>query len=45
MDEQPELSAAFRITGIPTLIVFKAGAPAAKAVGVQSKEALLAMLR
>ena len=45
VDEQPELSAAFRITGIPTLIVFKAGAPAAKAVGVQSKEALLAMLR
>lgn len=45
VDEQPELAASFRVMSIPTLILFKNGAPAGRAVGVQSKENVLAMLK
>ncbi len=44
IDEAPELAARFRITAIPTLIVFKNGQPAATLRGVQSKSAILQSL-
>ena len=40
-DEQPELSAAFEVENIPTLIVFKEGKPANVLVGMRTKEQLL----
>ena len=43
-DEQPELAARFDIMSIPTLLVFKGGRLANKAVGARPKEALLALL-
>lgn len=43
-DEQPELAARFDIMSIPTLLVFKGGQLANKAVGARPKEALLALL-
>ena len=45
VDEQPELAASLRIMSIPTLILFKNGAPAGRTVGVQSKENVLALLK
>ena len=44
VDESPELAARFGITGIPTLIVFKNGQPAATLRGVQSKATVLKAL-
>ena len=44
VDEQPELARQFGIMSIPTMIVFKGGEPAAKTVGVQSKEDILKLL-
>lgn len=44
VDEQPELAAQFAVMSIPTLMVFKNGEIANKTVGVQSKEAILALL-
>ena len=43
VDEQPELASRFRVYTIPTLFVFKNGQVIEQAVGVQSKEHLLAM--
>jgi len=43
-DEQPELAAKFGIMSIPTLLVFKNGELANKAVGARPKEDLLALL-
>ena len=43
-DEQPELAARFDVMSIPTLLVFKNGELANKAVGARSKEALLELL-
>jgi thioredoxin 1 len=37
IDESPELAARFRITSIPTLIVFKGGQPVRTLSGVQSR--------
>ncbi len=45
VDEQPELAVQFGVMSIPTLIVFKNGEAAGKKIGVQSKDALLAMLK
>lgn len=45
VDEQPELATSLRIMSIPTLILFKNGAPAGRTVGVQSKENVLALLK
>ncbi|MGI6074894.1 MAG: thioredoxin [Pyramidobacter sp.] len=45
VDDQPELAAAFKVMSIPTLILFKNGAPAARTVGLQSKEKVLELLR
>ncbi len=44
VDEQPELASQFAVMSIPTLIVFKNGEIANKAIGVQSKDAILSML-
>lgn len=44
VDEQPELAKEFGITNIPTLIVIRDGKVAEKAVGLRSKEQILAML-
>ena len=44
VDEEGELSAAFGIQSIPTLVVLKGGKVTAMAVGVQTEEELTAML-
>ena len=43
-DEQPELAARFGVMSIPTLLVFKDGELANKAVGARPKDALLELL-
>ena len=43
-DEQPELAMRFNVVSIPTLLVFKNGELANKAVGARPKEALLELL-
>ena len=45
VDEQPELASRFRVYTIPTLFGFKNGQVIEQAVGVQSKEHLLAMVK
>ncbi|MBD0348840.1 MAG: thioredoxin [Thermoleophilia bacterium] len=40
IDEQPALAQRYGIASIPTIILFKAGEPAARAVGAQPKAAL-----
>ena len=45
VDEQGELAMQFGIESIPTLLVFKNGALAAKSVGVRPKEVILEMLK
>ena len=44
VEEQPELAAQFGVMSIPTLLVFKEGKLAQKAVGARPKEELLALL-
>ena len=44
VDEQPELSMQFGVMNIPTLLVFKGGQVASKAVGARPKEELLKLL-
>ena len=44
VDEQPELAMQFGVMSIPTLLVFKEGKLAQKAVGARPKEELLALL-
>ena len=44
VDEQMEIAASLRVRSIPTLVVFKNGEVAAKSIGVQSKEEVLALL-
>lgn len=44
VDEQNSLAAEFGIMSIPTLVILKNGRIVNKAVGVQSKEALLKMI-
>ncbi len=45
VDEQPEIAASLRVRSIPTLVVFKNGAVAARSVGAQSKEEALALIK
>ncbi len=45
VDEQPELAVQFGVMSIPTLIVFKNGEAVDKKIGVQTEDALLAMLK
>lgn len=40
VDEHPAVSGRFQIMSIPTMIIFKNGAPIAQLIGLQSKEAL-----
>ena len=44
VDEQPELAMQFGVMSIPTLLVFKGGQLAQKAVGARPKEDLLKLL-
>ena len=44
VDEQPELAMKFGVMSIPTLLVFKGGELANKAVGARPKDELLALL-
>jgi|CZCB01.1.fsa_nt_gi thioredoxin 1 len=44
VDEEPELADAFKITRIPTLVVFKNGAVVSTSVGVRPKSAVIDML-
>lgn len=44
VDEQPSLAAKFGIASIPTVIVFKRGVEASRAIGVRSKDEYLKML-
>ena len=45
VDEQEELAARFGIMSIPTLIAFRGGKAVGQTVGVQSKQAILDMLK
>ena len=45
VDDNPRTAAQYGVRSIPTLIVFEAGKPAERLVGVMSKEALLARIR
>jgi thioredoxin 1 len=40
IDEEPELAQRYGIMSIPTIILFKAGEPAAAALGAQPKRML-----
>lgn len=45
VDQEPELARKYQIMSIPAILVFKNGKVAAQSVGVQSKEALEALLK
>lgn len=45
VDEEPELARAFGITSIPTLVVMKDGKTVRQAVGVQTKEQILKLVK
>lgn len=45
VDEEGELAQQFRVMSIPTLVVMQNGKVVKSVVGVQSKQALLAMLQ
>lgn len=44
VDEEEELARAFEVRNIPTLVVLKGGKIADKAIGVRTKEQIIAML-
>ena len=45
MDEEGQLAQQFGIMSIPTLLVFKGGELVEKTVGVQPKDAILALVK
>jgi thioredoxin 1 len=45
VDEQPELAAKYGVMSIPTLLVFRNGKLANKAVGARQKSAILELLK
>ena len=45
VDEEPELARVFNIMSIPTLVVLKGGKAVNQAVGVQSKEQILKLVK
>lgn len=44
VEKYPELAVKFRVRSVPTFIVFKGGEPVSRLAGIQSKEALLALV-
>ena len=44
-DEQPELSEAFEVENIPTLVIMRGGKVSARLVGLHSKEQILEELK
>lgn len=44
-DNQPELSAAFEVSSIPTLVIMKGGKAVARMVGLHSKEQILSNIK
>ena len=44
VDEEPELSSAFQVMSIPTVVVMKNGNVTGKSIGVRPREAIEAML-
>jgi thioredoxin 1 len=44
IDESPGVASKFGIRGVPTVVVFKSGAEAARHVGVTNKETLVKLL-
>ena len=44
VDEEPDAAIRLGIASIPTLILFKAGEPAERMIGLQGKEAIRAMI-
>ena len=44
VDDEPELATQFRISSIPTLIMFRDGAPAEVSIGVVPKATITAIL-
>ncbi len=44
VDDEPELANRFGISSIPTLILFKSGAPVAKSIGYKTKEQLVSFI-
>ncbi len=45
VDEQPELSSAFRIASIPTIMIFKNGKISDTVIGYRPKEQLIQLLK
>ena len=45
VDEEPELAQRYRVTSIPTLIVFKNGQETRRTIGAQNKSALEKLLQ
>lgn len=45
IDENPDIAQRYRVTSVPTLMLFKGGEPVAKKVGVQPKYDILAMFQ
>ena len=43
IDESQDIAAKYRVSSVPTLILFKDGQPAKKIVGAQPKAAIMAM--
>ena len=44
VDEQPELAAAFKVTGIPALVVMEGGKVVNQGIGAMPKAGILALL-
>lgn len=45
IDNAPDLAQQYGVMGVPTVVLFKNGQPVQRAVGVQPKEALRAMVQ
>ena len=43
IDESQDIAAKYRVSSVPTLILFKDGQPAKKIIGAQPKAAIMAM--
>lgn len=44
IDQCPDIAAAYRVSSVPTLVVFEGGQPKAKTIGAQPKQKLMQML-